>query len=162
VGFLARLFGGGRTEPGLTHETQSGITDDLFIPADRKPLGTFEGNPSVLDELEHETGGPITPRGGGVFGAGADLAVHADLASDMESDEDRLEMAEERTWEALGADPHDVDGVVNQLKPGQSAIDADFDTYERDVDRLGDELGPGQSGEPDRDPGPDPDPDPAG
>jgi len=130
VGFLSRLFGRG-VEPGLTHGTELGITEGLG--RGHQDLGTYEGNPSVVDSLD------------GALGAGAaapvaDAAVDADLAVDMESDTQHLEESEEDVWDAIGADPHDVDGVLPHPRPGEGAIDADLDTYETDLTERRDGL----------------------
>ena len=71
--------------------------------------------------------------------------MDADVASDMESDVDHLEGSEENVWEALGAEPADVDGVMNHPRPGDSHLDADADTEEHDEDRFADETHDGDS-----------------
>jgi hypothetical protein len=74
-----------------------------------KPLGTPDGNPSVLDDTLAE-GPPIMPSdsvvGGVLSGIGyhaleKDAAAHADIEGDVASEFDDLGAAEDREMDAL-------------------------------------------------------------
>ena len=109
MGFLARLFGRGRS-------ADVGLSSDLLIPADRPPVGTAEGNPSAVDDLGRVTGGPLGGSlvgpdrdfGADLFIAGADAAVAADLGVDMSSHGDELDDRQATFWEALRTPPEDA------------------------------------------------------
>ena len=105
MGFFARLFGRDKPfAPERAHSSGSGLTDDLLITDNRADLGTFDGSPSAVDDLGHETGGPIVPLTGALYREGADLAVNADIGRDMQSDEYDLEESESHFWDTVAED----------------------------------------------------------
>ena len=123
MGFLARLFRkDGPFAPERAHSSGSKLTDDLLIPGNRSELGTFDGSPSAVDALGHETGGPLVPGTGALYREGADLAVNADIGRGMQSDEQDLEESEDHFWDTVaeGARParlEDEDaGAAAQVK----------------------------------------------
>jgi len=102
MGFVSRLF---RTRK----PAEPAITDNLLIPSDRPALGTFDGNPSAVDELGRVTGGMLGSLDANLYAAGADMAVDADIGRDMQSEGDRLDESENHMWDTLAAGTHDDD-----------------------------------------------------
>jgi len=72
-----------------------------------KPLGTPQGNPSVLDDVLAE-GPPTDPIHGvpdlGLWNTEKEEAVHADLVQDLGTDMDAEADSEDRVFDLLGHD----------------------------------------------------------